>query len=116
MLLNISNHPSTFWPTDQYAAAIDQYESVEDMDFPDIDPALDSDDLDQLVDAYERLIKEIDPTAIHLMGELTFTYRLVRRLKEAGYHVIASTTQRISQMVNAEHKVSTFRFVRFRPY
>jgi hypothetical protein len=34
------------------------------------------------------------PAAVHLMGEMTFTFALVRKLQAAGIRCVASTTAR----------------------
>ncbi len=115
MLLNLSNHPSSNWPQEQMDAAIQQYGSVQDLPFPQIDPEADSDQIDQLVEKFVHKITKINPSAVHIMGEMTFTYKLVTRLKDLGIACIASTTQRITQESN-NIKTSVFKFIQFRSY
>jgi hypothetical protein len=115
MLLNLSNHPSAHWPQEQMDAAIQQYSSVQDLPFPQIDPEADSDQIDQLVEKFVHKIMKINPSAVHIMGEMTFTYKLVTRLKDIGLPCIASTTQRITQD-NGNVKTSVFKFIQFRSY
>lgn len=50
------------------------------------------------------------------MGEMTFTYALVKRLKEAGIRCVASTTKRICTENADGSRTSQFNFVRFRDY
>lgn len=116
MLLNLSNHPSVNWPKEQLTAAIEKYNSVEDLAFPKINPEWDSDDVEKLVEEYEIKVRKIDPTAVHIMGEMTFTFRLVNKLKAVGYSCVASTTERIAHEDEQGNKVSSFRFVHFRQY
>ena len=116
MLLNLSNHPSITWPANQMIEAISCYQQIIDMPFPQIAPSINDDDLQQLVESYVLNVKKLDPLAVHIMGELTFTYRLVNRLKEIGYHCIASTTERIVIEDGTGNKTSTFNFVQFRDY
>lgn len=116
MLLNLSNHPSSFWKKNQMDAAKEKYQSVQDLPFPQIPPDTSDEELDKLVDEYFNKIRNINPSAVHLMGELTFTYRLVNRLKEVGIPCIASTTQRMASEDENGKKTSVFSFVRFRPY
>ena len=53
---------------------------------------------------------------VHLMGEMTLTYILVRKLKASGIRCVASTTAR-SVVENADGtRTSDFDFVRFRDY
>jgi len=115
MLLNLTNHPSKQWSTKQYDLAIEYYKEVRDLPFPQISPALDSASLDALVDEYEVKIRQINPIAVHLMGEMTFAFRLVQRLKSIGILCIASTTERISEQLE-NTKTSHFKFVQFRAY
>jgi hypothetical protein len=55
------------------------------------------------------------PDAVHIMGEMTFTFALVNLLKEVGIKCIASTTKRNVEEIDGKH-VSTFQFVQFREY
>jgi hypothetical protein len=115
MLLNLSNHPTNDWSEKQFSAAIEKYKKVEDMAFPEISPTALSSDLALLVEEYEQKIRKIDPLAVHIAGELTFTFRLVNKLKEIGYPCIASTSHRlVSQEGNK--KTIVFEFVQFRSY
>src|SRR5699024_4097856 len=93
-LLNLSNHSSTSWPKNQKESAIEKYGSIQDLSFPQIDPGIDEESLTQIVETYLQKIREINPKAVHIMGEMTFTYRLVNRLKEIGIPCIASTSER----------------------
>ncbi|MCS6928274.1 MAG: CRISPR-associated protein [Saprospiraceae bacterium] len=117
MLLNLSNHPSSAWPAEQLRAAVEQYGSVQDMLFPNVPPEADIDAVRRLAEEYSLRIQTLDPkpTAVHLMGEMTFTYQLVSLLQAVGMLCIASTTLR-EVTEEGEKKISRFRFVRFRPY
>ena len=53
---------------------------------------------------------------IHIMGEMTFTFRLVEKLKAAGIRCVASTSERVVQELSDGKKVVQFSFVRFREY
>ena len=115
MLLNLSNHPSARWPDDQQSAAA-RFGPVADLPFPNVPPDADEAALAELVDTYFQQIKAKAPAAVHLMGEMTFTYALVRRLREElDLPVIASTTERLVTERDGEKRVR-FRFVRFRAY
>ncbi|MBS1736767.1 MAG: CRISPR-associated protein [Bacteroidetes bacterium] len=115
MLLNLSNHPSANWPAEQMNEAIKQYGAVQDLPFPKIDPKAASDEVEQLAEAYETKVRQQNPTAVHIMGEMTFTFNLVTKLKAMGIPCIASTTERIAEEENGS-KISLFKFVRFRSY
>jgi hypothetical protein len=115
MLLNFSNHPFEKWEKLQQENALLSFQEVVDMSFPMINPSADDLEINLLVDNYFTEIKKLEPQAIHIMGELTFTYRMVSKLKNAGFPCIASTTKRnVTEKDGA--KVSIFEFVKFRDY
>jgi hypothetical protein len=116
MLLNLTNHPSSLWSEVQLQAAHSAFGPVEDLPFPPVDPTLDDAGLDQLVAEYAHQVRSLQPAAIHIMGELTFTFRLVNRLQDAGYRCVASTTERLVSHDSLGNKISTFIFVQFRDY
>ncbi|MFN3588392.1 MAG: hypothetical protein ACK4UP_03355 [Spirosomataceae bacterium] len=115
MLLNLTNHPSEGWPENQRNEAVKRYQSILDWPFPSIPPALSSEELDNWVSDYQHKIIAIQPTAVHVMGEMTFCFRLIEKLKSAGIACIASTTERVT--VQKENvKTAYFEFVQFRAY
>jgi len=120
MLLNLSNHPSSQWPPEQYAEAIRLYGQILDLAFPDIDPTTDEQYIDTLANEYLQKILDIQrgqqkPFTVHIMGELTFCVALIAKLKQHNIPCVASTTRRVANITNG-HKTSVFKFVRFRSY
>ncbi|MFC3809774.1 hypothetical protein [Lacihabitans lacunae] len=115
MLLNLTNHPSSQWSQKQFDFAIELYKNVVDLSFPLISPDLNSDSLDLVVKEFEAKVREMNPKAVHIMGEMTFTYRMVKILKKAGFTCLASTTER-TVIEEKDIKTSTFSFVQFREY
>ncbi len=120
MLLNISNHPSSYWPVNQTAAAIKQFDSISDLGFPQIDPEADTAQVEKIADNLVEVIMHhhIDTPlkAVHLMGEMTLTVALVGKIQQRGIMVVCSTTRR-NVLVEADgRKTSVFEFVRFREY
>jgi hypothetical protein len=83
--------------------------------FPLINPKANNHEIDLLVEDYFAEITKLIPQAVHIMGELTFTYRMVTKLKNAGITCIASTTKR-NVIEKDGAKVSRFEFVKFREY
>lgn len=116
MLLNLSNHPSTNWPETQRSSAIDQFEGIQDLPFPQIPPEASSDDICKLVEAYVSKVRESDANVVHVMGEMTFTCALVNALQAIGIPCIASTTRRQVLEEDDGKKTSIFEFVQFRSY
>jgi hypothetical protein len=117
MLLNLSNHPSAAWPPAQLDQATKDYVRITDMPFPVILPEWDTAEVQRLADAYAADIAAMAPapTAVHIMGEMTFTCALVGLLRLQGIPCVASTTKR-DAIERDGIKTSTFHFVRFRAY
>ena len=85
------------------------------MMFPFINPEANAIEIDLLVENYFAEIKKLVPQAVHIMGALTFTFRMVTNLKNVGITCIASTTKR-TVIEKDGAKVSRFEFVKFREY
>lgn len=118
VFLNLSNHPSTNWSEEQLAAACECGE-IQDLPFPNIDENLDEAGIDALTDEYLEKIRELtggEPCTVHIMGEMTFTYVLVNKLKAEGYTCVASTSWRDVEIQPDGSKQTRFHFCRFRKY
>ena len=120
MLLNFTNHPSNIWSEKQKRTAIQLFGKVVDMPFPHIDESADESYISKLADEYLQkilLIAERENVVVHLMGEQTFAYSLVKRLKNRNINCVASTTKRIVNMDSSGQKKEViFQFERFRYY
>lgn len=119
MLINLSNHPFATWPEEQVQAALTMFGEVADLAFPQISPQATSEQVCQLAQEYLHQIQAQHApadTAIHIMGEMTFTYQLVKMLKEAGYKCYASTTVRDVIELEPGKKTAIFHFAQFREY
>lgn len=121
MLINLSNHPSEKWsPLQTEAAKV--YGKIIDLPFPAVDPLADSAKIDQFAQSYFLQIVSIlateskGPDAVHLMGELTFCFSLVLKLKTSGIQCLASTAKRETCELPDGAKKSKFVFARFREY
>ena len=116
MLLNFTNHPFNTWSDEQKQAALEKYTIVEDLPFPHINPNADELDIKSEARKYVELIISRKPMAVHLMGEMNFTFQLINYLMEEGIECIASTTKRMVIDQEDGTQKSTFNFVRFRSY
>jgi len=101
MLINLSNHPSSHWDTNQKEAALMLYNYIMDLNFPTIDPEATPDTLITIAIEYLAKIKSLlsknsdnQSFAVHIMGESTFCYILVTLLNRENIPAIASTTRR----------------------
>lgn len=117
--INLSNHSSDKWGAAQQSAA-EIYGDIVDIRFPQISPYAASEDIDALISEYFKKIQEYDCAAIMVQGEFVFTYRLVCLLKENGYRVLSSCSERrVSEYTDENGRTqsrSEFEFVGFREY
>ena len=119
MLINLTNHPSALWDEAQLAAALQQFGNVVDLPFPDVDPAGDEQYIANLADEYLTKILSFANDAqatVHLMGEMTFTVALLKRLQSHNITCVASTTKRIVHEMPNGDKTVKFQFNQFRRY
>jgi len=120
MLINLTNHPSAGWSQEQKLKAIELYQEIIDMPFPDVDPNGDEEYIENLTNEYLNKVLEIKnrtskKLVVHLMGELTFCFALIVKLKANRIKCIASTTKRIVEEKDGI-KTSIFKFCKFREY
>lgn len=122
MLLNLSNHSSSKWQPEQIRVARVTYGAIVDMQFPNIPPDWDEQQVKKLVEEYvNKCVQIINQTedkvnAIHIMGELTFCYAFVKLMECCPFHCIASTTERVVTVNEKGEKVSAFNFCKFRNF
>ena len=118
MFINLSNHPSSYWSDRQWEASR-CYGEVVDFPFPVVAPDATNQEIQALADVYvEKILSVGDAKSItvHVMGEMTFTFMVVERLKSMGIRCVASTTERKTTYNSDGTKVSEFSFVKFRDY
>ena len=118
MLINLSNHPSQYWGDRQMEAAC-CYGDVVDLPFPVVAPDADSQKLQIMAqDCVQKILSmgDVNSITVHIMGEMTFTFMVVTRLKELGIRCVASTTERKVTYTSDGVKQTEFSFVRFREY
>lgn len=121
MLINLSNHSISTWSKNQLEAAYRLYEDVIDVAFPNVPPEGDYDVVTALAHEYLGHCLDIltqyphQRNAVHIMGEMCFSFAMVSLLLKKNVECIASTTQRIVLEENG-FKKSEFKFVRFRKY
>lgn len=116
MFINLSNHPSEGWSEEQLTAA-QQYGEIVDVHFPNIEPSFTTSMVNSLADVTIETITALGKDiVVHVMGEMTFTYAVVSRLKALGITCLASTTERNTITTPDGKKISEFKFVKFREY
>ena len=118
IFLNMSNHPMAKWSENQIKEA-QKYGQIDEIDFPTVSPDIDWDESKSLIDEYLSGINEKiqgKNATVHIMGEMTLTFALVKRLQARGIRCVASTTERCVRETAEGVKESIFKFVRFREY
>ena len=119
VFINLSNHNSADWSTEQITAA-NAYGELLDLVFPDVDPYWTDEKLNQVVDSYFAQIMAYPDPVVMLQGEFVFTYRLTNRLIRAGIPVFAACSKRKAIEYTDENdrhiRRSEFEFVQFRRY
>jgi len=121
MLINLSNHPLSQWSSNQLNTALKKYKAIVDIPFPQISPNASALQIKKKAAVYlAKCIKLISKSsdkhnAVHIMGELTFTYSYVTLAKLKNVICIASTASR--NVKEEKHsKTSYFNFIKFREY
>lgn len=119
MLINLSNHPVSTWSDQQLQAANELFGEVVDVPIPAVPPTADVNEVYQLAfDTVSHICQQYKghPFAVHIMGELSFTYAAVQEFLLRDVECVVSTSQRkVFSMENGE-KISQFQFVKFRSY
>jgi hypothetical protein len=119
MLVNFTNHPSAGWSEKQRRAA-QRYGEVLDMAFPDVPPQCSEADVEALAQRAVRQILAQKPTAVLCQGEMTLTYKVVRRLLQQNVTVLAACTERrVCERIEPDgtvKKQAIFEFAGFRGY
>ena len=118
IFINLTNHPSSEWSEKQLQTAKALGE-ICDMPFPNIPPEASTFDVNRLADGFASdILKKGRPEdiVVHVMGEHSFTYAMVSRLKSHNIKCVLSTTAHATQMLPNGNKLSRFHFIQFREY
>ncbi|MCB9367139.1 MAG: hypothetical protein H6508_08175 [Calditrichaeota bacterium] len=121
MLVNLSNHPSDRWPPEQRDAALAQFGTVTDLPFPEVDPQARTIEIARLArtitsECLRRLTDSASVNAVHVAGEFTLTYQIVRELERVGIRAVVATTRRIVAEQPSGERTYRFEFSMFRDY
>ncbi len=116
MLINLSNHPKSTWSPEQLKAAQQQFGMVVDMAFPNVKASWSTEQVAVLALKYVDEIAALQPKAVHVMGEMTLTYQLVKLLTKVGIPCYASTSERLVSYDEQGNKIVRFAFEQFRAY
>lgn len=118
VFINYSNHPSDKWCEAQISAAR-AFGEIVDLPFAAVNPYKSDVDVEKIAETELRKILDLargKEATVHIMGEQTLTFALIKRLQGCGIRCVASTSERIVRDVDEKTRVAEFNFVRFREY
>lgn len=118
VFINHTNHPAASWSPEQKQAAL-AYGPIMDFAFPELSANYTKKQIAELTQKSFAQILAMHPSAVLCQGEFTYTYGLVKLLKEKGIPALAACSERIAheeQQGGISRKVSYFQFVQFREY
>ena len=118
MFINLSNHPSQSWEERQIKAA-SRYGEIVDWPFPPIPAEKGEEYIRELTTSYvKKIVERYQPRqdVFHIMGEMCFSFSLIKKLQERGFTCLASTSERIVTETIPGYKEVYFKFIRFRKY
>ena len=119
IFINHTNHPSASWSDEQRQAAL-AYGEIMDIPFPSIAADLDESQVQVMAEKALGQMLPLEPSAVLVQGECTYSYALIKLLQEAGITVLAACSERQTvTTVNARQETirqSVFSFVQFRSY
>ncbi|MBQ9253958.1 MAG: CRISPR-associated protein [Bacteroidales bacterium] len=115
-LINLSNHPCNLWTQEQREAG-ESFGEIIDYPFPNVSPDSNEEEISLMAEKIvENIINKYSSVVIHLMGEFTLCYSLIKRFQQRNITCIASCTERnVKENANGE-KIVKFEFKRFRKY
>lgn len=109
MLVNISPKKSDLWSPEQIRAA-SVFGGVLDYDIPYISPYLTEEEVEMIAEKTAQEIAELHPRAVCCQGEMSFSYRVARKLLIKGIFVVAAVTD----VINDKGGTTFKKFVQFR--
>lgn len=126
IFINYSNHPYEKWSIEQKDAVAalaanypDRKLEVMDIPFPNIHPAANTGQIATQAmlqtEEFEKLSLD-NKVILHIMGEMTYVYNVVKRCERMEIICVASTTERLSVENPDGSKTVKFQFKQFRQY
>ena len=116
LFLNLSNHPSAGWSTEQREAALALAGALHDHPFPTVPAEADEAEVAALAAGCLEALPAGGVTAAMVAGEPTLCVHLVAGLQARGVVCYAATTERRSVVGADGVKVSVFAFKKWRAW
>ena len=108
------------WDEKQLLKAREMGDSLRDIPFPMVSPSWSHEEILKFAESEVKRIKDatvnFDNAIVHIMGEHTLVYNVIRLLKLEGVKCVASTTERVTEILPSGEKISKFNFIAFREY
>lgn len=115
IFINFSNHPSDLWSAVQTEAALSFASRIVDLPFPQVDPSMDEQAIEDLAQSKTKEILSSHPSAVMCQGEFGLSFAVIKKLLNAGIVVLYACSER-KVHVNGNVKSVQFDFVRFRRF
>lgn len=112
-LVNLSNHNSKNWSNAQKEG----FDEIVDIQFPNINPNADENNVELLVNEYIEKIQATKIENIMLQGEFTFCFLLQNKLRTRCKFYIPTTERKVVETIDVNGnatKTAIFEFVRWR--
>ena len=119
VFINHTNHPSSRWEEGQRSAA-EIYGTIVDVAFPVIPADGEEEEVRRLAEETAQTVLAYRPSAVLVQGEFSYSFALVRILKEAGIPTLSACSERhVTERTDENGETvreSRFAFRRFRSY
>ncbi|MCW8849431.1 MAG: hypothetical protein OQJ81_05570 [Melioribacteraceae bacterium] len=94
MLINLSYTPSANWSDFQINKSIEEFESINDLDLPKLDPNLSEKEIislsESLIEKCVKLFSNADKNnAVYIVADPIFTFFFAKSLLERGFRCIS---------------------------
>lgn len=116
LLLNFSNKHTSTWSNSQLKLAKKQFGELVDLDFPIIEPTMSKEDVQMIATASIEQIFILNPKAVHILGEGSFTVVIVQLLMSFGIPCVESTFEKNLGISKTGEKEVKYTFSQFREY
>lgn len=114
MLINLSNVPFDEWEKLQAETALNEFESVRDVEFPTVEEGIDDNNIKLLVeqcinDNLEYFNNADRNNAVYIFGDEFFTFYFVKSMLERGIRCIAPLHELSNQSKHSKNSFKKFR-------
>jgi len=116
ILLNFSNKHTSTWSNSQLKLAKKQFGELVNLDFPIIEPTMSKEDVQMIATTSIEQIFILNPKAVHILGEGSFTVVIVQLLMSFGIPCVESTFEKNLGISKTGEKEVKYTFSQFREY